>query len=215
MADFPVVPARTALVNVDLQNYFVENAPDGFTVLERVNRVAAACRQAGILVVHTAHVLRPDGSNTGVLGELIPEVREDGFLYEGSRSAALNEGLVVEPGDVLLQKPRFGAFHGTDLELILRGRGIDTIIISGISTDVCCDTTAREANARDFRVLFLSDGTAVNDDRDAAELQQRATLGVIDGLFGQVLTIDEVLRKIETGSISGPDGSTDAVPVIR
>ena len=196
MADFPVSPERTALVNVDLQNYFVENAPDGFVVLERVNRIAAACRRAGILVVHTAHVLRSDGSNTGVLGELIPEVRREGFLYEGSRTAALNEGLVVEPGDVFLRKPRFGAFHGTDLELILRGRGIDTIIISGISTDVCCDTTAREANARDFRVLFLSDATAVNDDRVAADLQQRATLGLIDGLFGQVVTMAEVLEKI-------------------
>ena len=85
---------------------------------------------------------------------------QGGFLRQGSESAALHPGLVVEPRDLLLDKPRFGAFHGTDLELILRARGIDTVIISGIATNVCCDTTAREANARDFRVLFLSDGTA-------------------------------------------------------
>jgi nicotinamidase-related amidase len=212
MVDFPVIPGRTALVNVDLQNFFVENAPDGFMVLERVNRIAAACRRAGILVVHTAHVLRADGTNAGVLAELIPAVRDEGFLYEGSRSAAWHDDLVVEPADVLLKKPRFGAFHGTDLELILRSRAVDTIIISGISTDVCCDTTAREANARDFRVLFLSDGTAVNDDREAAELQQRATLAVIDGLFGQVVTIDEVLQKIELGGRNEGDSSTEAVP---
>ena len=211
MVDFPVVPARTALVNVDLQNFFVENAPDGFVVLERVNELAAACRRAGILVVHTAHVLRPDGSNTGVLGELIPSIPEEGFLYDGTRAAAWHDALTVEPADVLLKKPRFGAFHGTDLELILRSRGIDTIIISGISTDVCCDTTAREANARDFRVLFLSDGTAVNDEREPAELQQRATLAVIDGLFGQVVTIDEVLQKIERGTRNEGDLSTEAV----
>jgi ureidoacrylate peracid hydrolase len=205
MVDFQVIPERTALVNVDLQNHFVEHALDGFTILDRVNNLAAACRSEGILVVHTAHVLRPDGSNTGVLGEIVPSVDTEGFLYEGHRSAALHEDLVIETGDVLIKKPRFGAFHGTDLELILRQRGIDTVIISGISTDVCCDTTAREANARDFRVLFLSDGTAVNDDREAAALQQRATLGVIDGLFGQVVTIEEVLRKIrsETGSAEG------------
>ena len=200
MVDFPVVPERTALINVDLQNFFVENAPDGFVILERVNALAAACRRAGILVVHTAHVLRADGTNTGVLGELIPAVLEEGFINEGSRTAAWHDQLVVEPADVLLKKPRFGAFHGTDLELILRSRGIDTIIVSGISTDVCCDTTAREANARDFRVLFLSDGTAVNDDREAAEAGQQATLRVIDGLFAQVVTIAEVVRKIEAGS---------------
>ena len=211
MADFPVIPGRAALVNVDLQNFFVENAPDGFAVLERVNRLAAVCRDAGILVVHTAHVLRPDGSDTGVLGDLIPAIREEGFLYDGSRPAALHDGLIVEPRDVLIKKPRFGAFYGTDLEEILRDRGIDTIIVSGISTDVCCDTTAREANARDFKVLFLSDGTAVNDESDAAAAAQRATLNVIDGLFGQVITIEGLLRKIEAG-VSGAGAVASRTP---
>jgi ureidoacrylate peracid hydrolase len=96
---------------------------------------------------------------------------------------------------------------------VLRERGIDTVIISGISTDVCCDTTAREANARDFRVLFLSDGTAVNDDPEEAAAQQRATLRVIDGLFGQVLTIAELLRKIEAGSNALDPGGTGPHPV--
>jgi len=76
MVDFRVVPERTALVNVDLQNFFVENAPDGLTVLERVNRFAAGCRKAGILVIHTSHVLRADGSNMGVLGDLVPAARK-------------------------------------------------------------------------------------------------------------------------------------------
>jgi biuret amidohydrolase len=72
------------------------------------------------------------------------------------------------------------------------------VIISGISTPVCCDTTAREANARDFRVLFLSDGTAtsgVASREDAAQFQ-KATVDVLDGLFAQITTIDEVLRAI-------------------
>jgi nicotinamidase-related amidase len=197
MVDFRVVPERTALVNVDLQNFFVENAPEGLNVLERVNRLAAECRKAGILVIHTSHVLRPDGSNIGVLGDLIPAAREQGFLNEGAQTAALHQDLAVETGDILLEKPRFGAFHGTDLELILRQRGIDTIIISGIDTAVCCDTTAREANARDFRVLFLRDGTAsTGADAQEATRYQRAALEIIGAVFGQVLTIEEVLQKI-------------------
>jgi ureidoacrylate peracid hydrolase len=193
MVDFPVVPARTALVNVDLQNCFVAGAPDGLATLDRINRVAAGCREAGILVIHTSHVLRPDGSNMGVLGELVPKIRA-GLLNKGAESAALHPGLVIDSRDLLLEKPRFGAFHGTDLELILRARGIDTIIVSGISTPVCCDTTAREANARDFRVLFLSDGTAATGSE--ATQYQKATLDVLGGLFAQVLTVDELLRKI-------------------
>lgn len=193
MADFAVIPERTALVNVDIQNCFVESAAEGPAVVDRINRLAAACRDAGIPVIHTRHVLRPDGSNMGVLGELVPKVR-DGLLDEGADSAQFHRTLVIDPGDLLLDKPRFGAFYGTDLDLILRGRGIDTIIVSGISTPVCCDTTAREANARDFRVLFLSDGTA-STGSEAAQTQQ-ATLEVLDGLFAQVLTIEEVLQKL-------------------
>jgi biuret amidohydrolase len=198
VAEFDLIPERTALVNVDLQNLFVEQALDGHTVLERVNLLAAECRKAGILVIHTSHVLRPDGSNIGVLAELVPPAKEKGFLNEGTRTAALHDDLEIEPSDILLEKPRFGGFHGTDLELILRQRGIDTIIISGISTPVCCDTTAREANARDFRVLFLSDATATSGttSQEQAAKYQQATLEIIDGVFGQVVTLDEVLKKI-------------------
>lgn len=146
-------------------------------------------------MIHTSHILRPDGSNLGILGEVVPRVRLTGFLNSGTVSAALHSGLVVEPGDILLEKPRFGAFHGTDLELILRARGIDTVIIAGIDTCVCCDTTAREANGRDFRVLFLSDGTAT----DTAEAQE-ATLQTIGAVFGQVLTVAEVLHKIHSAA---------------
>jgi len=212
MVDFDVVPERTALVNVDLQNLFVENAPEGMTIVERVNRLAAECRAAGILVIHTAHVLRPDGSNIGVLGEIAPFVREHGVINKGARTAALHEDVVVEPGDILLEKPRFGAFHGTDLELILRSRGIDTIIISGIDTKVCCDTTAREANARDFRVLFLSDGTACNQNPiEEATRQQQAALVLIGKLFAQVLTIEETLQKIAKATAPGLPEAPKAV----
>jgi nicotinamidase-related amidase len=72
--------------------------------LDRVNRLADVCRDSGIMVVHTAHVLRPDGSNTGVLGELVPAVLEEGLLFAGSRTAALHEGLVVRPEDIVASR---------------------------------------------------------------------------------------------------------------
>ena len=74
---------------------------------------------------------------------------------ETPEAAALHKELVVDPADILLEKPRYGAFHATDLEMILRTHGIDTLIITGIATNVCCETTAREAMVRDFRVFFL------------------------------------------------------------
>jgi ureidoacrylate peracid hydrolase len=196
MVDFAVIPVRMALINVDMQNCFVEgfpiSAPDGLVVLERVNRLAAVCREAGIHVVHARHVLRADGSNAGVLSELFPHLK-DRYISRDSDAAALHKRLVVDSRDILLDKPRYGAFHATDLELILRARDIDTLIITGITTDVCCDTTAREAMVRDFRVFFLSDGTAVNK-KNAAEVQ-RVTLQTLRA-FAQILTVDEMIEKI-------------------
>jgi nicotinamidase-related amidase len=204
MVDFAVIPVRMALINVDMQNCFVDGYPisalDGLAILERVNRLAAVCREAGILVVHARHVLRPDGSNAGVLSELFPQLK-DRYINRDSEAAALHKGLVVDSRDILLEKPRYGAFHATDLELILRARGIDTLIITGTTTNVCCDTTAREAMVRDFRVFFLSDGTAVSK-KSAAEVQ-RVTLQTLRA-FAQILTVDEMIQKIGYAASATP-----------
>lgn len=201
MVDFAVVPKRTALLNVDMQNCFVHDspiaAPDGLLVLERMNRLGVSCRRAGILIIHTSIVMRADGSNLGIMAEFSPAAR-DGILNKGAASAELHSGLVLGPHDLFLQKPRFGAFYDTDLELILHQREIDTVIIGGLATNVCCETTAREAAIRDFRVFFLSDGTATGDMNgvSAAELQ-KATCATLGFLFAQVLTVEEMIEKIE------------------
>lgn len=199
--DFQVVPDKIALLNVDMQNCFVHghptSAPDGLQLVERINQLAATCRQAGIVVIHTSHVIRPDHSNMGILGEILPPVAA-GMIDKGSESAALFAGLVIEPEDILLDKPRFGAFHGTDLELLLRARGIDTVIISGIATNICCETTAREANVRDFKVFFLSDGTSTFAVGGLSKDEiQRATCTTLDIAFAQVITMKEMLSRIE------------------
>ncbi len=201
--NFAVEPERMALINVDMQNCFVHGspiaAPDGLALLVRVNQLAAVCRAAGIPVIHTSHVLRPDGSNMGVLAEIGPV--KDGIINKGSASAALHKDLVVDPQDILLEKPRFGAFYGTDLDMILRTRGIDTVIIAGIATNVCCETTAREAMVRDFRVFFLSDGTTTfgMGDASGAELQ-KATLATLGMVFAHILTLAEMIKKIQNAA---------------
>ena len=175
-------------------------APLGAQVAGRLNRLAAACRQAGIPVIWTRHVVRPDGSNTGLLGDLVPPVAA-GIINEDAPTAALHQLMDVRPGDIVVRKPRFGSFHGTDLEVILRSRGTDTIIL-GINTNVCVDTTAREAAVREFRVLFLRDGTANFDLPDgglgaaSAEELQRTACAVMAFGFAEVITVDEVLGRM-------------------
>jgi len=201
MVQYAVVPASLALINVDVQNCFVTESPlaspEALQVIERINRLAATCRAAGILVIHVSHVLRPDGSNAGILGEIVPIVKQ-GIIAQGSRSAALHRALVIDERDMLLEKARFGAFHGTELERMLRSRGIDSVMITGISTTVCCETTARETTVRDFRVFFLSDGTASSGfgELSAADLK-RAACATLGRMFGQVVTVDEMIDMIE------------------
>jgi ureidoacrylate peracid hydrolase len=100
MTGFAVVPSRTALINVDLQRCFVESgplaSPDGLAVVERVNRLARACRQAGALVVHTRVSVKPDRSDAGVMTELVPAFIID-LLAEGSATAELHDALEVGP----------------------------------------------------------------------------------------------------------------------
>ncbi|MEZ4731550.1 MAG: isochorismatase family cysteine hydrolase [Caldilineaceae bacterium] len=204
--NFAVEPQRMALINVDMQNCFVHNspiaAPDGLALLARINQLAAVCRAAGIPVIHTSHVVRPDGSNMGLLAEIEPV--KAGIINQGASSAALHKDLVVDPRDILLEKPRFGAFYGTDLDMILRTRGIDTVIIAGIATNVCCETTAREAMVRDFRVFFLSDGTATfgMGDVSGAELQ-KATLATLGLVFAHILSLDAMIEQIQRAAAPG------------
>jgi nicotinamidase-related amidase len=195
--NFPVNPARMALINCTWQNRFVEDPKHNrLALLERINHFAAICREAGILVIHTRHVVRVDGSNTGVLGEIYPPMND--VLNRDATGAALHPRLIVDAHDIILEIPRYGAFHGTDLELILRPRGIDSIIVTGLASNVGPETTAREAVARDFRVFFLSDGTSATGLGGlTAEEAHRASLATLGALFAQLLPMDEMIEKIQ------------------
>ena len=200
MTEYAVDPARMALVNVDMQVAFVEgtplSAPDGVALIPTVNRLAEACRRAGMMVIHTRHVTRPDGSNLGTMGELIEAVR-DGYIMDGSETAKLHPKLDVKAGDIVLEKPRYGAFSGTDLDNVLRAGGIDTIIVSGICTNICCETTARQAGMRDYHVFFMEDGTETFPAGGLTVEEIKRAVHTTTGLaFANVVTVDEMIARI-------------------
>lgn len=172
-------PEHTALLNIDMQRFFVEGTPDGHSVMERINRLAASCRKAGILVIHTTAVFRPNVTR--------PE-----------EAVALHPELAIDPSDIIFAKHHFSAFHESALDITLRTRDIDTIIISGIRTNVCCMATAWEAIARQFNVFFLRDGTATKEMGGvSASLLQTATCATFSHLFDNVLSVHEMLEKIK------------------
>lgn len=214
MIDWPVNPKTTAYINIDLQNLFVEgysiSSPNGPAVVAQANRLAAACRAAGIMVIHTAQETRADQSNRGIASDIVlsymashqmPHPFTSGDPAAMRKALDLSPRLEVAQSDIILIKPRYGAFTGTDLDLILRARGIDTVIIGGIATNVCCETTAREACMRDYKVFFLSDGTGNRGLGGLApEAIKAAVLATLEFAFARVITVDGMIEKIEAGA---------------
>ncbi len=211
MTRWELNPSRTALLVVDLQNIFVEghdpiSAPEGPLVVQRMNDLAAVCRRVGIPVIYTAHALRKDLSNIGQLEHIFPPMKTHNLITSGTETAGIHKGFLIETGDIYLEKPRFGSFTGTDLNLILRGKGIDTVIIGGIATNICCETTAREANHLEYKVVFLSDGTTSGEYGDKgwgvltpAEVQ-KATLTTLAYAFAEVTTCEDVATRLEAAA---------------
>lgn len=212
MVKWTINPKKTAMLVVDLQTLFVEgydpiSAPAGLEVARRVNELAKVARAAGTQIIYTAHALRPDGSNIGQLAQIFPPMETEGLINSGKPTVDIHTAFEVDKNrDIYLEKPRFGAFAGTDLDLILRGKGIDTVIIGGIATNICCETTAREANHLEYKVVFLSDGTTAGEYADQGwgtltpEETQKATLTLMSYAFGEVATCADVAERLEKAS---------------
>jgi len=171
-------PRRTALVIIDMQRDFLE--PGGFgealgndvsllrRAIEPCATALAAARTKGVLVIHTREGHRPDlsdappaklarGAPTKRIGDPGPMGR---ILVRGEPGHAIIPALAPAPEEPVIDKPGKGAFHQTDLEQLLKNRRIDTLIVCGVTTEVCVHTTIREANDRGYRCVALADACA-------------------------------------------------------
>lgn len=211
MERYSIDPKTTALIVVDMTNDFLEpgvpqECAAGRDIVEGLAKLAAECRRAGISVIYTSHMHRADGSDMGRMGDafkhLVDDKRRPVTLIEGTRGVEVVEGLKPEPGEIVIRKSRYSAFFNTDLETVLRHRDIKTVIIGGVATNVCCESTARDAMFRDYRVIFLSDGNATMDLGDfgwgpvSHEEIQRAVLSTIAAGFGEVASVEEIIDRV-------------------
>jgi len=167
--------ARTAFVIIDMQRDFLEPGGFGETLGNDVSRLAAAvepCRAAldaarrkGLLVIHTREGHRPDLSDAppAKVERGAPSLRIGApgpmgrILVRGEPGHDIIPALYPAPGEPVIDKPGKGAFYQTELELMLRNRGIETLLVAGVTTEVCVNTTVREANDRGYRCVVLSD----------------------------------------------------------
>jgi len=166
---------RTALLIIDMQRDFLEPGGFGAALGNDVSRlkaavgpcadVLAAARRAGILIIHTREGHRPDLSDAPAIklerGDPALRIGAPGpmgrILVRGEPGHDIIPELYPAAGEPVIDKPGKGAFYQTDLELMLRNRGVETLLVCGVTTEVCVNTTVREANDRGFRCIVLAD----------------------------------------------------------
>lgn len=195
-----VRPDRTALLVIDMQIGFIEpgypsycaHTPD---IIPNVNRLIATCRGAGVRIIFTRHTVIDEAPHAPPAWQLAdPYFRP---VLEGLRPSApghpVHPSIAVQRTDRVIDKYRYSAFLPVSCQLDreLRAAGIDTVIISGTVTDVCCESSARDAHMLGYEVIFVADATATAD--DAAH---NGALLPLAKYFANVKTTDQVIRKL-------------------
>ena len=196
-------PAKTALIVVDMQNGFLMKGvahalcEQAIEIVPNINRLAEAARRTGGTVVWiqtaaTPETLQSWSVNVEMNG---PERTAQRFasLGPGTKGYELWAGLDARPDDVFVQKTRYSAFiqGSSNLEAVLRARGIDTAIITGTVTNVCCESTARDAMMRNFRTIMVTDANAATSD----ELHN-ASLAAFYLKFGDIMPTDMFIASL-------------------
>lgn len=194
---FTIDPRRCALIIIDMQNAFVAEGapfetPEARAMIPRLERLIRCARELQIPIVWTQSDHRPPYG--GLMLRKFPAIVKEHVLWQGESSFQMYPDM-LQPREGALEhrivKHKFDAFFETDLDAILRYHRVDTVIITGTATNACCESTARSAFMRDYKVVFPSDANATFD-----ESMHRATLVNIDLLFGRVLTTEELLAEI-------------------
>jgi ureidoacrylate peracid hydrolase len=196
-------PATTALLVVDMQNHFV--ADGGLShvataqgIVGNINRLAAATRDAGGTVVWIYSTFDNEGRGAWDMffGNFISAEREQEVragLSEGSWGHRFYADLEIDPGDPTVTKDRFSAFAAgaSNLDDELRRRGIDTVLVTGTMTNVCCDSTARDAMMLDYRATLIDDANAAHTDEAHV-----AALTTFASVFGDVISTDDAVAAL-------------------
>lgn len=204
---FTVDSSKTALLVIDMQEGFcapwgcLEN-PETRKIVKNINSITNACRRTGIPVVWIRFMVRKNNSNAGLWSLLQPNSpyrkrkRPPNAFSENGGETKIWKGLVVDKQqDYEVVKNRYSALisGSSDLERLLRTLGRDTLVITGVGTNVCCESTARDAMMLDFKVIFVSDANAT-----IGHLFHEITLMNIQMFFGDVVTTEQLLKEIKS-----------------
>lgn len=190
---------RTALLVIDMQNGFLDaegsmariGMPHEALVpaVAGCERLVQSARAAGVPVIYTRYVYQPGYADGGLLpNELVPQMVDVQSLINGTWDAEIVSALTPAEGEVVIDKSRPSSFYGTQLEPVLTSQDIRSLVLCGVTTNICVETTARDAGQRDYRVHVVSDACAEYD-----QTRHEVALGTVGFAFGWLTTTDEVV----------------------
>jgi len=188
---------KCALLVIDMQEFFLDPHSPSFTcgglaIIPVLQRLIAAFRLNNRPVIYTRHVHHPDHIDSGILGWWWK-----GMCIEGTPESEVHHDLAPLPSEKVIQKHRYSAFYNTDLETILRCQGIEDLVITGVMTNMCCESSARDAYYRDHRVFFLADGTgSITEEMHLASL-----LNLAFG-FAYVTAADRIIAELTANDVA-------------
>ena len=208
--------AATAVIVVDMQNAFAskggmldlvgQDISGAKSVVQNVKRIVDAARAVGVKVIYLQMVYAPDMSDSGGPGSpnwhkefglvamnASPAYRGK-FLIMGSWDAEIIEELMPQPGDIVVEKSRYSGFRGTRLDVVLKTCATRSLLFTGIATNVCVESTLRDAFFLDYWPILIADGT----NNAGPPVTQQATLWNVEALFGWVTTTDSITEAMST-----------------
>jgi ureidoacrylate peracid hydrolase len=191
-------PRETALVVIDMQKFYVGDIASALAVIPRINRLAAAMRERGGVVAWVSMTAGKDGKSLWPLYHDFFFTPAKGAMHrdqltEGADGHRLHADLEARPGDIYATKNRFSAFlpGASNLHALLAERRIRNVVITGMLTNFCCETSARDAMMMDYRVAMVSDANAARYEED-----HHGGLTTVFQSFGDVVTTDMMLNDI-------------------
>lgn len=153
----------SALLVMDVQQAIVDIADDGSGYLPRLRRAIDGARAADIPVIYVVIALRPGFPEVGTRNKPLAAIAQAGLFVEGAPGTEIHPEVAPLPGDVVVTKRRASAFSGSDLDVVLRARGIDSLVLTGIATSAVVLSTVCQANDLDFGLTILSDACLDTD----------------------------------------------------
>jgi len=202
MSNLSYKKEKSALLIIDMQNAFIHpegslskmglNTSRTSIAIEPIKRLKKEFKAQKLPVIYLQHAHRKDGTDAGMIAKVFPPIMALGHCIEDTWDGEIIEELKPEADDYIVKKHRFSGFYNTQLEDVLRGLGIEQLVVTGIATNVCVESTIRDAFYRDFNVFVPREATASYTLED-----EQGALGNFQFAFARVVSEEEMLMELK------------------